>query len=276
MTGETANGRSTSVTRSPLPRNRNFATSHAVRRPKTRWNGTTSAAVRSVSRIAARAFGSVIAARYAAGPLRSACAKTDASGRKTKRPRNASAAATSAGGRPGRSASVGAGRKPRLAAIAEAPARLRVQRWRAFAAKTRAKDARRRTTAIAVAPASSNCSSFVTMRSGAISVFIGRLPEMKTIDPYSPSARANASVKPVRSGGRRFGKTTRRNACRREAPRTPAASSSSGSRSWRTGWTARTTNGRPTNVSARTTPAGAKATFRPSGSRNRPIQPFGE
>ena len=31
---------------------------------------------------------------------------------------------------------------------------------------------------------------------------------MKTIEPYSPSARAKASVKPVRSGGRRFGKTT--------------------------------------------------------------------
>ncbi len=46
--------------------------------------------MKSVSRIAATAFGSVTAARYADGPFRSACAKTDASGRKTKRPRNAS------------------------------------------------------------------------------------------------------------------------------------------------------------------------------------------
>ena len=34
-----------------------------------------------------------------------------------------------------------------------------------------------------------------------ISVLNGRLPEMKTTDPYSPSARAKASVKPVTSAG---------------------------------------------------------------------------
>ena len=39
------------------------------------------------------------------------------------------------------------------------------------------------------------------MSSGAISVFIGMLPEMKTTEPYSPSARANASAKPVSSAG---------------------------------------------------------------------------
>ena len=41
------------------------------------------------------------------------------------------------------------------------------------------------------------------MSSGAISVRIGMLPEMKTTEPYSPSARANASVKPVTSAGQR-------------------------------------------------------------------------
>ena len=66
--------------------------------------------------------------------------------------------------------------------------------------------------------------SFVTMRERAISVFIGGSRD-EAIDPYfAEPPRANASVTPVRSGGRRFGRMTRRNACRREAPRTPAAS----------------------------------------------------
>ena len=39
------------------------------------------------------------------------------------------------------------------------------------------------------------------MSSGAISVCIGMLPEMKTTDPYSPTARANASAKPVSHAG---------------------------------------------------------------------------
>ena len=37
--------------------------------------------------------------------------------------------------------------------------------------------------------------------SGAISEMPGRLPAMKMIDPYSPTARANASAKPVRIAG---------------------------------------------------------------------------
>lgn len=39
------------------------------------------------------------------------------------------------------------------------------------------------------------------MSSVVISVFMGMLPEMKTTEPYSPSARANASVNPVTSAG---------------------------------------------------------------------------
>ena len=49
----------------------------------------------------------------------------------------------------------------------------------------------------------------------AISVLIGRFPEMKTTDPYSPSARANASVKPVSSAGMIAGSMTRRKICQR-------------------------------------------------------------
>ena len=41
------------------------------------------------------------------------------------------------------------------------------------------------------------------MRSGAISVRIGMLPEMNTTDPYSPMARANASATPVSHAGSR-------------------------------------------------------------------------
>ena len=41
--------------------------------------------------------------------------------------------------------------------------------------------------------------------SGEISVRIGMLPEMKTTEPYSPTARANASAKPVSHAGNRYG-----------------------------------------------------------------------
>ena len=44
-----------------------------------------------------------------------------------------------------------------------------------------------------------------------ISVFIGRLPAMKITEPYSPTARASASVNPVASDGRTVGRITRRN-----------------------------------------------------------------
>ena len=51
--------------------------------------------------------------------------------------------------------------------------------------------------------------------SGAISVFIGMLPEMKITEPYSPSARANASAKPVSIAGQSVGRITRANVCQR-------------------------------------------------------------
>ena len=91
--------------------------------------------------------------------------------------------------------------------------------------------------------------------SGTIWVFIGMLLEMKTTEPYSPSARANASAKPVSSAGVSVGKMTRQKICQRPAPRLAAASSSSGSKSSSTGWMVRTMNGRPINVSATKTPS---------------------
>ena len=45
---------------------------------------------------------------------------------------------------------------------------------------------------------------------GTTSVCIGMLPEMKTTEPYSPSARAKASAKPVSSAGTSAGAITRR------------------------------------------------------------------
>ena len=44
--------------------------------------------------------------------------------------------------------------------------------------------------------------------SGAISDDYGMLPATKITEPYSPTARANASANPVRIAGRSGGKTT--------------------------------------------------------------------
>ena len=112
------------------------------------------------------------------------------------------------------------------------------------------------------------------MISGVISDTIGRLPAMKITEPYSPTARAKASAKPVSSAGSSVGSTTRQNVCKRRAPRLAAASSISVSRSSSTGCTVRTTNGRPMKISATSTPSGVKATLMPSGSRYWPSQPF--
>src|SRR5271166_15290 len=69
------------------------------------------------------------------------------------------------------------------------------------------------------------------IKSGTISVFIGMFPAMKTTEPYSPRALANASANPVSSGGSSSGPTTRKTVWSREAPRLAAASSYSRSRS---------------------------------------------
>ena len=62
----------------------------------------------------------------------------------------------------------------------------------------------------AAAAAYLNSSSFITISNGVISVFIGRLPEMNITEPYSPTPRANAIVKPVNSAGITVGKMMRR------------------------------------------------------------------
>ena len=110
--------------------------------------------------------------------------------------------------------------------------------------------------------------------SGVISEIIGILPAMKITEPYSPIARANAIAKPVSSAGAICGRSTLVKICRRVAPSEVAASSSSFSASSSTGCTVRTTNGKPTKISAITTPAGVKASLMPIGSRYCPIQPL--
>ncbi len=49
----------------------------------------------------------------------------------------------------------------------------------------------------------------MTISSGAISETFGRLPAMKMIEPYSPTARAKASAKPVSIAGISDGRITR-------------------------------------------------------------------
>jgi hypothetical protein len=71
--------------------------------------------------------------------------------------------------------------------------------------------------------------------SGVISDTIGMFPAIKITEPYSPSARAKASAKPVRVAGRIAGKITRPKVCSRDAPKLAAASSSSRSASSSTG-----------------------------------------
>ena len=61
--------------------------------------------------------------------------------------------------------------------------------------------------------------SRITINSGAISDTLGRLPAMKITEPYSPTARANASANPVSSAGIRLGRMTRNTVCQRLAPR---------------------------------------------------------
>ena len=101
------------------------------------------------------------------------------------------------------------------------------------------------------------------------------LPAMNITEPYSPTPRAKASAKPVSSAGHRAGKITRVNVCHSEAPSVAAACSTSLSNSSSTGCSVRTTNGRPMNMSAMTTPNGVKATWMPNGSSTPPSQPRG-
>src|SRR5262249_32628548 len=130
-------------------------------------------------------------------------------------------------------------------------------------------------TAMAVASPYAYSSNRCTISTGAISVLNGMLPETKTTDPYSPSARANARANPVVRAGYKGGNRTGRNGCQRVAPRIAAASSGPPSSVARTGCTVRTTNGKPVNVSTSTIASREYAASMPRGCRNRPIQPLG-
>ncbi len=79
---------------------------------------------------------------------------------------------------------------------------------------------------------------------------------MKITEPYSPTARAKASVTPLISAGASTGSTTRVTRWKSVAPSVWAASSTSWARSCSTGCTERTTNGRPMNTSAMKMPSG--------------------
>ena len=63
------------------------------------------------------------------------------------------------------------------------------------------------TTETAAAPAGSPLSIRPKMKTDATSVLNGRFPEISTIEPNSPIARAKASATPDRIAGNRFGKT---------------------------------------------------------------------
>ena len=92
-------------------------------------------------------------------------------------------------------------------------------------------------------------------------------PEISTIEPNSPTARANASAAPERIAGTRFGSTIRRKIVALRAPSDSAASSISLSSSISTGCTLRITNGSVTNSSASSTAACVKAMLMPNGLR---------
>src|SRR6266550_8255244 len=96
MTGDTENGRSINVINTLLPRKSNFAIAQAAATPNNRFAGTAIAAASSVSRIAASASGSTIAAAYTPNPLRSAEKKTNAKGTNRKPVRKKSAPAINA------------------------------------------------------------------------------------------------------------------------------------------------------------------------------------
>ena len=96
MTGDTANGRSISVTSRLLPRNSKRAIAQAAQMPKTVLTGTTIAAVSSVSLIEAIVSGSLRLANHSPKPLASACTSTAPSGASSRSPRKPTETAMSA------------------------------------------------------------------------------------------------------------------------------------------------------------------------------------
>ena len=115
----------------------------------------------------------------------------------------------------------------------------------------------------AAAPAVLSLSIWPKMKTEATSVLNGRLPEISTTEPNSPSARAKASAAPARIAGRRFGQDRPggRSCSGRGAERgggllhLPVELDAA-----RAGPSART-NGSVTNSSASSTPPRVKPTF---------------
>src|SRR3954453_484897 len=108
------------------------------------------------------------------------------------------------------------------------------------------------------------------MNTEPTSVLNGRLPEIRTTEPNSPSARPRASPAPEMIAGASEGRITRLNVVSGPAPSDAAACSTSASSSISTGCTARTTNGSVTNSSANRTAPFVKAMSTGAG----PLGPY--
>ena len=93
----------------------------------------------------------------------------------------------------------------------------------------------------------------------------GMLPPIRTTEPYSPIARANASPAPLMTAGASVGSTTERKMVQLFAPNDAAASSTSRSASISTGCTERTTNGSVTKASATIRPGCVALRWIPTG-----------
>ena len=99
----------------------------------------------------------------------------------------------------------------------------------------------------------------------ATSVLKGRLPEMRTTEPYSPRARAKAMPGPGQEGRGHGGQHHPAEDEGRRAPSEAAASSVSVSSSASTGCTERTQKGSVTKARASRMPIRVPATFTPNG-----------
>ena len=121
------------------------------------------------------------------------------------------------------------------------------------------------TTETAEAPGTLPDSIWLRMKTEETSVSKGMFPEIRISEPYSPSARAKASMMPATIPGSRLGKMIRRKMVKPPAPSEVAASSISRSISISSGCTERTTKGRVTKQSATTTATLVPAMSRPIG-----------
>ncbi len=128
-----------------------------------RFGGTAIAATISVRRMAANAFGSFSAAKYASTPCRKASTNTAASGRAINSSMKPSASAISS------SLTASGSSVERMPEAIYFAARAPDQRCNKLITKSMMNEATSMTQASAVAPGTSYCSKWVTISSGTIS-----------------------------------------------------------------------------------------------------------